>query len=65
MYCAFYDKANGKNYCDFLRKLRKEFGRVLLFLDNASCHKSGAGRYAWMRWAATSRYGTFCRIRRS
>ena len=44
LYCAFYDKANGEDYCDFLRQLHREFGRVLLFLDNASYHKSGAVR---------------------
>ena len=44
MYCAFYDKANSESYCDFLRQLHKKFGKVLLFLDNASCHKSGMVR---------------------
>lgn len=42
LYCAFYDKANSENYCDFLRQLHREFGKVLLFLDNASYHKSKA-----------------------
>ena len=41
-YCAFCDKANSENCCDFLRHLHRECGRVLLFLDNASYHKSRA-----------------------
>ena len=44
LYCAFYGKANSESYCDFLGRLRRKFGRVLLFPDNAPCHKSKAVR---------------------
>ena len=37
---CFYDKANGKSFCDFLDQLHKRYGKVLVFLDNAAVHKS-------------------------
>ena len=42
LYCLFYDTVNSDVYCDFLRRLHREFGKVLLFLDNAAWHKSAA-----------------------
>ena len=37
---AFYDKPNADNYVDFLKRVHKRFGKVLIFVDNASYHKS-------------------------
>ena len=42
LYCRFYDKANTENFIDFLKHLYEEYGRFVIFLDNASYHKSGA-----------------------
>ena len=42
LYSRFYDKANTKNYVDFLRHAYKEYGRIVIFTDNASIHKSKA-----------------------
>ncbi len=42
LYCRFYDKANTENFIDFLMHLYEEYGRFVIFLDNASYHKSGA-----------------------
>ena len=39
---AFYDKANSDNFLDFLREVHKQFGKCVVFLDNASYHKSKA-----------------------
>ncbi len=36
----FYDKANADNYIDFLGRVHKKFGKALIFVDNASYHKS-------------------------
>ncbi len=36
----FY-KANGGSFCDFLERVHERYGKVLIFLDNASYHKSG------------------------
>lgn len=40
-YCTFHEKANSDSFCDFLKLLHEIFGKVLLFADNASYHKSG------------------------
>ena len=40
LYCRFYDKTGGDNFYDFLKALHQKFGKVLIFLDNASYHKS-------------------------
>ena len=39
-YCAFYEKANSDNFCNFLKKIHKKFGKVLVFADNAGYHRS-------------------------
>ena len=39
-YCAFYKKANGISFIRFVRRLHKKFGKIVLFVDNASYHKS-------------------------
>ena len=36
----FYDKANADNCIDFLGRVHDKFGKVLIFVDNASYHKS-------------------------
>ena len=42
LYYRFYDKANTKNYVDFLRHAYGEHDRMIIFTDNASIHKSKA-----------------------
>lgn len=42
LYCRFYDKANTENYMDFLRHAYKEYGKIVIFTDNASIHKAKA-----------------------
>ncbi len=37
----FYEKANTGSFCDFLENVHEKYGKVLIFLDNASYHKSG------------------------
>ena len=44
LYHRFYDKANTENYVDFLRHAYGECGRIVIFTDNASIHKSKALR---------------------
>ena len=39
-YYMFYDKTNTDSFCDFLEKVHEKYGKVLIFLDNASYHKS-------------------------
>ncbi len=39
-YFMFYEKSNSDSFCSFLERVHKRFGRVLLFVDNASYHKS-------------------------
>ncbi len=39
-YHMFYDKTNTDSFCDFLENLHEKYGKVLIFLDNASYHKS-------------------------
>lgn len=39
-YFMFYDRADSDSFCDFLGRVHKRFGRILLFVDNASYHKS-------------------------
>jgi len=36
----FYDRANSDSFIDFLKSLRKKYGKVLLFADNVAYHKS-------------------------
>ncbi len=36
----FYDKANSDSFIDFLKSVEKKHGKVLLFADNVSYHKS-------------------------
>ena len=36
----FFDEANSDSFVAFLKVLQKRFGKLLLFADNASCHKS-------------------------
>ena len=38
--CRFYKKAGGDGFCDFLGYLHKKHGRFVMFVDNASYHKS-------------------------
>ena len=38
----FYDKANSETFCDYLAHLHKKHGKFVMFLDNASYHKSAA-----------------------
>lgn len=40
LYCRFYDKMNTENYIDFLTRTYDEYGKFVMFLDNASYHKS-------------------------
>lgn len=40
----FYDKANLNSFIDFLKLLQKKYGKVLLFADNVSYHKSNKVR---------------------
>ena len=39
-YCAFYDKANGTNFLNFLTLLYDKYGKFVIYLDSASYHKS-------------------------
>jgi len=43
---TFYEKANGDNFLEFIGKVHRTFGRCVIFLDNASYHKSKAVRDA-------------------
>ncbi len=48
--CLFYDKANTGTFFDFLKTLRCKYGRVLLFVDNASYHKSAELKRKMAKW---------------
>jgi len=48
-HCRF-DKNNTDSFIDFLAGLRYRFGRVLLFLDNASYHKSARLKERLAEW---------------
>lgn len=37
---VFAEKSNSETFLDFLEKVHAKFGKVLIFLDNASYHKS-------------------------
>ncbi len=37
----FYEKANTGSFCDFLERVHERYGKVPIFLDNASYHRSG------------------------
>ena len=39
-YCRFYDKVNTQSFADFLVHTYIEYGPFVIFLDNASYHKS-------------------------
>ncbi len=39
-YFMFYDKTNTGSLCDFLERVHERFGKALIFVDNASYHKS-------------------------
>ncbi len=39
-YFMFHDRTNTDSFCDFLEKVHEKYGKVLIFLDNASYHKS-------------------------
>ena len=41
-YCMFYDRANSTSFGDLLDRLHRKCGKILLFADNASYHKSRA-----------------------
>ena len=43
-YFMFYDKTNTGSFCDFLERVHKKYGKVLIFLDNASYHRSAGVR---------------------
>jgi len=49
-HCRFYDKNNTDSFIDFLAGLRYRFGRVLLFVDNASYHKSARLKERLAEW---------------
>ena len=38
--CMFYKKADSDSFCDFLSRLYERHGRFVMFVDNASYHKS-------------------------
>ena len=38
--CKFYQKANTDSFLDFMESLQKQYGKLLLFADNAAYHKS-------------------------
>jgi len=38
--CWFAERANSESFIAFLEELRKRFGRILVYLDNAGYHKS-------------------------
>jgi len=40
--CAGSQRANSGSFIEFLEELRRRFGRVLIYLDNAGWHKSAA-----------------------
>ncbi len=40
-YFMLYGKINTGSFCDFLERVHQRYGKVLIFLDNASYHKSG------------------------
>ncbi len=40
-YFMLYDRTNTGSFCDFLERVHERYGKVLIFLDNASYHKSG------------------------
>ena len=37
---TFYDSANGDNFLEFIKEVHKKFGKCVIFLDNASYHRS-------------------------
>lgn len=39
-YHTFAEKANSETFVDFIKQVHAKFGKVLIFLDNASYHKS-------------------------
>ncbi len=43
-YFMFYEKTNTYSFCDFLEGVHERYGKVLIFLDNASYHKSAGVR---------------------
>jgi len=49
-HCRFYDKNNTDPFAGFLAGLRSRFGRVLLFVDNASYHKSARIKERLAEW---------------
>jgi len=40
--CQFAERANSGSFIAFPEELRRRFGRVLIYLDNAGWHKSAA-----------------------
>ena len=38
--CRFYDKADSHSMVRFLRELRRKYGRMVIFTDNAGIHKA-------------------------
>ncbi len=46
----FYEKANTGTFYKFLRTLRRKYGKVLLFVDNASYHKSAELNRKMAKW---------------
>ena len=44
--CTFYKKANSDSFCDFLSRLNERHGKFVMFVDNASYHKSKKVREA-------------------
>ena len=38
--CKFYQKANTDSFLDFVKSLQMQYGKLLLFADNAAYHKS-------------------------
>jgi len=45
MHLMFYDNMNTETFIRFLERMRRKFGPVLMFLDNASWHKAKAVRH--------------------
>jgi len=63
--CRFADRADSGNFIGFLEELRKRFGRILEYLDNAGYHKSAAVKKYPDDHEVASCLGTFlptCRI---
>jgi len=42
--CRFAERANSGSFIAFLEELRRRFGKVLIYLDNAAWHKSAKVR---------------------